>query len=245
MKKIEILDSTLRDGVQGEGVSLSVEDKIKITKVLDGFHIDYIEAGFPSSNPKDAEYFEKMKSVKLCHAKLAAFSSTVHPGQEPEDSEAIKKLIEAGTPAVVIFGKAAADQVEQVLRISLEENLSIISKTVGYLKSEGKEVIFDDSSISAFSANKIDIGKKDGFRRVSIMVDQSSQTVKISADGELCAKVTYEGDGETTKLHVYDADGNDKYQVTLYAPLYAGGSVKLVSARNCNVYIKNVAFKTF
>ena len=143
MKKIEILDSTLRDGVQGEGVSLSVEDKIKITKVLDGFHIDYIEAGFPSSNPKDAEYFEKMKGVKLNHAKLAAFSSTVHPGQEPEDSEAIQKLIEAGTPAVVIFGKAAADQVEQVLRISLDQNLEIISKTVKYLKSRGKEVIFD------------------------------------------------------------------------------------------------------
>jgi hypothetical protein len=106
-------------------------------------------------------------------------------------------------------------------------------------------LIFDDSSVSAFSANKIDIGKKEGFRRVSILVDQSSQTVKISADGELCAKVKYEGDGETTKLHVYDADGNDKYQVTLYAPLYAGGSIKLHSAKDCSVYIKNIAFKTF
>ena len=143
MKKIEILDSTLRDGVQGEGISLSVEDKIKITKVLDGFCIDYIEAGFPASNHKDAEYFEKMKDVRLSYSKLAAFSSTVHPGQEPEGSEAIKKLIDAGTPAVVIFGKASSEQVKEVLKISREENLGIISKTIKYLKEKGREVIFD------------------------------------------------------------------------------------------------------
>ena len=106
-------------------------------------------------------------------------------------------------------------------------------------------LVFSDTSVSVFTGEPVDIGKKDGFCKISLQVYQSSQTVKISADGELCAKVTYEGDGETTKLHVYDADGNDKYQVTLYAPLYAGGSIKLHSAKDCSVYIKNIAFKTF
>ena len=106
-------------------------------------------------------------------------------------------------------------------------------------------LVFDDASVSVLTGEPVDIGRKDGFRKISLLVDQSLQTVKISADGELRAAVTYESDGETTKMHIYDADGNDKYRVTLYAPLYSGGSIKLRSAKDCSVYIKNIAFKTF
>lgn len=143
MKRIEILDTTLRDGAQSEGIAYSVQDKLKIAKILDSFCIDIIEAGFPASNPKDEELFEKLKSVELKHAKLAAFSSTVHAGEKPEDSSAMRKLLAAETPVVVIFGKASSVLVEEVLKISREENLRIIRDTVSYLKSKGRQVIFD------------------------------------------------------------------------------------------------------
>ncbi|MBR4256592.1 MAG: citramalate synthase, partial [Clostridia bacterium] len=143
MKKIEILDTTLRDGAQSEGISYSVEDKIKIAKILDSFGIDIIEAGFPASNPKDEELFASFKNVKLKHARLAAFSSTLHVGEEPETSPAMKKLLDADTPAVVVFGKASSEQVREVLKISGDENLAIIRETVSYLKKAGKEIIFD------------------------------------------------------------------------------------------------------
>ena len=143
MKKIEILDTTLRDGAQSEGISYSVEDKIKIAKILDSFGIDIIEAGFPAANPKDEELFALLKNVKLKHARLAAFSSTLHVGEEPETSPAMKKLLDADTPAVVVFGKASSEQVREVLKISGDENLAIIRETVSYLKKAGKEIIFD------------------------------------------------------------------------------------------------------
>ena len=143
MKKTEIFDTTLRDGAQSEGISYSLEDKIKITKILDGFGIDVIEAGFPASNPKDEELFERLKGVKLGHARLAAFSSTLHKGEDAENSVSMKKLLEAETPVVVVFGKASSVQVKEVLKISEEDNLGIIKSTVSYLKKAGKEVVFD------------------------------------------------------------------------------------------------------
>lgn len=143
MNRIEIFDTTLRDGAQSEGISFSVNDKIKIVKLLDGFGIDVIEAGFPGSNPKDEELFTRLRDVKLSHARLAAFSPTLRPGEEPSSSQAMAKLLEAGTPAVVIFGKASSEQVREVLRISKEENLRMIYDTVRYLSLSGKEVIFD------------------------------------------------------------------------------------------------------
>lgn len=143
MKRIEILDTTLRDGAQSEGISYSVGDKIKIVKILDGFGIDIIEAGFPASNPKDEELFARLKKDKPKHARLAAFSSTLHAGEDPDSSAAMKKLLEADTPVVVVFGKASSVQVREVLRISPEENLELIRNTLSYIKGKGREVIFD------------------------------------------------------------------------------------------------------
>ncbi|MBI5700709.1 citramalate synthase [Candidatus Saganbacteria bacterium] len=143
MPKISIYDTTLRDGAQTEGISFSVEDKLKITYLLDGFGIDYIEGGWPGSNPKDIEFFKKAKDLKLKHAKLSAFSSTRRGNIKVEDDKNIATLIEAGTPVVAIFGKTWDFHVAEALKVSLDENLLMIKDTIAYIKSKGKEVVFD------------------------------------------------------------------------------------------------------
>ena len=143
MKKIEIYDSTLRDGAQGEGVSFSVSDKLKIAECLDKFGVTYIEAGNPYSNPKDAQFFEKAKSLRLTNAKLAAFGSTVRKDTSPEDDESVKALLAAGTKYVTIFGKAWKLHVDCILGTTPEENLTMISSTIKYLRSKGRTVFFD------------------------------------------------------------------------------------------------------
>lgn len=155
MKKIEIYDSTLRDGAQGQGVSFSLSDKIRIVKTLDDFGIDYIEAGFPASNPKDAEFFREMKSEKLSHAKLCAFGRTLKYGVEPEEDPALEALVSSGAPVLCIFGKTSVLHIRQVLGITEDENLELIRKTVGYLKQFAREVVFDAEHFYAgYSENK-------------------------------------------------------------------------------------------
>lgn len=141
--KLEFFDSTLRDGSQSQGISFSVADKINIVKVLDEFGIDYIEAGNPGSNPKDLMFFEQMASVKLKHAKLCSFGSTCRNNVAVEQDNNIINLLKSGTPVVAIFGKSWDLHVTEILKISLEDNLKIVSDTIAYLKSKGKEVIFD------------------------------------------------------------------------------------------------------
>ncbi len=155
MNKIEIFDSTLRDGAQGQGVSFSVSDKIKITKTLDDFGVDYIEAGFPASNPKDEEFFERMKKEKLKNAKLCAFGRTAKHGTSPKDDPAVQSLVASGADALCIFGKTSVSHIQNVLGITEEENLVLIKETVKYLKSYAQEVIFDAEHFYAgYSENK-------------------------------------------------------------------------------------------
>lgn len=141
--KIDIFDSTLRDGAQGEGISFSVNDKLNIVKALDSFGVDYIEAGNPGSNPKDLDFFRQVASVQLRNAKLCAFGSTCRHGTDPECDANIKSLLSANTPVTVIFGKSWDLHVREILRITLDDNLRIVRDTVAYLKAQGKEVIFD------------------------------------------------------------------------------------------------------
>lgn len=143
MAKIDVYDTTLRDGTQGEGISFSLADKIKIVKLLDELGVSYIEAGIPASNPKDAELFACLAEIKLKHAKIAAFGSTHRIGVPVEQDSAVKALIDAGAPVVTIFGKAWDLHVKEVFHARLSENLDIIRETVCYVKSFGKEVIFD------------------------------------------------------------------------------------------------------
>ena len=141
--KILIYDTTLRDGAQGESVSFSSEDKIKILRQLDAFGVDYVEGGWPGSNPKDAQFFERAAKVPLRHARLAAFGATCRCGTSAEEDPNLRALAGAGTPVTTIFGKSWTLHVTEVFRASLEENLRIIEESVRFLKRAGKEVIYD------------------------------------------------------------------------------------------------------
>lgn len=142
-KVIRFFDTTLRDGSQAESVSFSIPDKLRIVHILDEFGIDYIEAGNPESNPKDRQFFEELRNIPLKHAKLCAFGSTAKPGEPVSNDRGIRSLLSADTPVVAIVGKASQKHAKHVLGISREENYAIIYDTLWYLKSKGKEVIFD------------------------------------------------------------------------------------------------------
>ena len=141
--KVAIFDSSLRDGAQAEGISFSVEDKLKILALLDEHGVDYIEAGNPGSNPKDLEFFARAKSVVLKHAKLAAFGSTRRRGITAEADDNVQSMLLADTPVIVIFGKSWDFHVTDIIRTTLDENLAMISDTLAFFKARGKEVIFD------------------------------------------------------------------------------------------------------
>lgn len=138
-----IYDTTLRDGSQSEGISFSAYDKVKIAKRLDQFGVDYIEGGWPGSNPKDMEFFDRAKKLQWENAKIAAFGSTRRKNSKPAEDHNIKLLLEAETPVVTIFGKTWDLHVTDGLRTTLEENLNMIRDSIAYLKSKGKEVIYD------------------------------------------------------------------------------------------------------
>jgi len=136
-KKISLYDTTLRDGTQSEGISLSVNDKLKITKRLDEFGINYIEGGWPGSNPKDVEYFERVQNLELKTAKISAFGSTRRKNSDVKDDPNIKALVDAQTPVVTVVGKSWDLHVRDVLETTPEENLAMIEESVAYLKSLG------------------------------------------------------------------------------------------------------------
>ena len=140
---VEIYDTTLRDGSQGEGINFSVADKLRIAERLDAFGVHFIEGGWPGSNPKDIEFFAQAKRKKFKHAKLAAFGSTRRKRVPVENDEQVRLLIEAQTPVVTIYGKTWQLHVKEVLRCSPEENLAMIGDTVRFLKDHGKFVIYD------------------------------------------------------------------------------------------------------
>ena len=140
---VEILDTTLRDGTQGEGVSLSVDDKVAIARRLAAFGIHLIEGGWPGSNPKDAEFFQRMRGVDLGAARLAAFGATRRKGLAPEEDPSVLALLEAETPVVVLFGKSWTLHVLEALETSLEENLRMIEETVAFFARRGRRVVYD------------------------------------------------------------------------------------------------------
>ncbi len=143
MAATELYDTTLRDGTQAVGISLSVEDKLRIAEKLDGLGIKYIEGGWPGSNPKDAEFFERAKDLDLKHAAIVAFSSTRRAGGQVETDPNIVALLDSGAPVVTLVGKSWDLHVKNVLETSLEENLNMIADSISYLKSKGLSVIYD------------------------------------------------------------------------------------------------------
>ncbi|MDX2159842.1 MAG: citramalate synthase [bacterium] len=154
-RPVAIYDTTLRDGTQREGISLSVADKLRVTELLDNLGVTYIEGGWPGSNPKDATYFEAVQHLTLKHARIAAFGSTCRKGSDPADDANIQALVDAHTPVVTVVGKTSMLHVTEVLQTTPEENLRMIRESIAYLKTLGKEVIYDAEHF--FDGTKLDL----------------------------------------------------------------------------------------
>ncbi|MBL9208462.1 MAG: citramalate synthase [Opitutaceae bacterium] len=142
-KAVKIYDTTLRDGTQGEGISFSVTDKLRIAERLDAFGVDYIEGGFPGSNPRDITFFQEAQKLRLRHARLAAFGSTRRAGAKSSEDPQLKTLLDSGMPVMTIVGKTWLLHVTEILRTTPEENLAMIEDSVRYLVTQGREVIYD------------------------------------------------------------------------------------------------------
>src|SRR3954467_9769388 len=143
VRRIEIYDTTLRDGTQGEGFNLSLQDKLLIAQKLDELGVDYIEGGFPLSNPKDEAFFQEIRKVNLKNARISAFGMTRRRGVKAEEDPGMKALLAAETPCVTIVGKTSDYQVKTVMNVALEENLKMISDSVRLMRSAGRQVVYD------------------------------------------------------------------------------------------------------
>lgn len=188
-RKVNIFDSTLRDGAQAQGISFSLEDKIKIVKVLDEMGITYIEAGNPGSNPKDLEFFKRVKELELKNSKIVAFGSTRRSNKSVKEDKNLKNLLEAGTEVVTIFGKAWGYQVKDILKTTLEENLNMIKDSIKYLKENGKEVIFDAEHFY------------DGFKEDK---NYALETLKVAKEAGASCVVLCDTNGGTLCNEVFD-----------------------------------------
>lgn len=140
---VKIYDTTLRDGTQGEGISFSVTDKLLIAEKLDHFGVDYIEGGFPGSNPRDITFFQEAQKLKLKHARLAAFGSTRRAGAKSNEDAQLLTLLDSGMPVLTIVGKTWTLHVTEILRTTREENLAMIEDSTRYLVAQGREVVYD------------------------------------------------------------------------------------------------------
>lgn len=181
MKKIDVFDSTLRDGAQGEGVSFSVEDKLAIARALDRAGVDYIEAGNPHSNPKDEEFFRRAAGeLRLSHARLVAFGSTRRRDSSAGEDKNVAALLETGTACVAVFGKASEWQAREVLGTTPEENLRMIADTVAYLAEAGRRVFFDAEHFF------------DGYKHNPLY---AMQALKAAADAGACKLILCDTNG--------------------------------------------------
>jgi 2-isopropylmalate synthase len=155
LRRIEVYDTTLRDGTQGEGFNLSLQDKLLIAQKLDDLGVDYIEGGYPLSNPKDEAFFREIRGMKLKHAKIAAFGMTRRRGIRAEDDPGMKCLLDSDSPVITIVGKSSAYQVKAVLNVTLEENLAMIADSVRLMASAGRMVVYDaEHFFDAFRADR-------------------------------------------------------------------------------------------
>ncbi|MFM8735790.1 MAG: citramalate synthase [Pirellulales bacterium] len=183
MRSIEIYDTTLRDGSQGEGVNFSLEDKLAITRRLDEAGVDFIEGGYPLSNPKDAQYFERVQGLNLRRSKVCAFGMTRRRGMTAAQDPGMKALLDAGTPVVTIVGKTSAFHVSEVLGVSREENLAMISDTIAHLVAAGREVFYDAEHFfdgwkldAAYAAETIVTAARAGATRI-VLCDTNGGTL--------------------------------------------------------------------
>ncbi|RKY31389.1 MAG: citramalate synthase [Candidatus Omnitrophota bacterium] len=197
MKKIEIYDTTLRDGAQGESISFTVFDKIKIAEALDEFGVDFIEGGWPGSNPKDDLFFKRVKNKKFKNSKIVAFGSTRRKSNPAEKDENLRALLNSGTEYITIFGKSWDLHVKYVLKTSLEENLKLIEDSIKFLKKEGRKVFFDAEHFfdgyknnPEYAIKTIKVAEESGADRI-ILCDTNGGSLPFEI-GEITGKVVKE-----------------------------------------------------
>ncbi len=187
---IKIYDTTLRDGTQGESVAFSVQDKLRVARKLDEFGAHYIEGGWPGSNEKDAEFFLQAATLHWQNAKIAAFGSTALAKNLPEQDPNLQALLDASTPVVTIFGKSWDFHVHAALRIPLNRNCELIRTSVAYLKSKGREVVYDaEHFFDGFAANP----------------DYALQTLQAAAEGGADIIVLCDTNGGSLPSHIQNA----------------------------------------
>jgi 2-isopropylmalate synthase len=211
-QKILLYDTTLRDGTQREGISLSSADKIKIAKKLDEFGVHYIEGGWPGSNPKDAEFFERAKQIEWKNAKITAFGSTRYKNTTVEEDANIKALVEAETPVITLVGKSWDLHVHKVLETDPEENLDMIYESVEYFKKMGKEVIYDaEHFFDGYKANPeyalqtVEVAAKAGADNVCLC-DTNGGTLPWEI-GDIVTIVKERVPGVSIGIHAHDDNG--------------------------------------
>lgn len=190
MTRVFLYDTTLRDGSQGEGVNFSLQDKLLLTRRLDELGVDFIEGGYPLSNPKDFEYFQAVKDLPLKHTKVCAFGMTRRKNSPAETDTCLKALLDAGTPVVTIVGKTWDFQVTEILGTTLEENLRMIADSVAYCRSQGRRVFYDAEHFF------------DGFRHNS---DYALKTLKAAEEAGAEVVILCDTNGGTMPEQVADA----------------------------------------
>jgi 2-isopropylmalate synthase len=214
MEEIEIFDTTLRDGAQGEGINFSVQDKLAVARALDDLGVAWIEAGNPGSNPKDMEFFRLAGSLGLERAKLCAFGSTRRPGLKAASDPQVRSLLEAGAEAVTIFGKSWNLHVTEVLRVELEENLAMIADTVAFLKAEGRTVFYDAEHFfdglaadSDYALKTVKTALEAGADRV-VLCDTNGGTFPEGVTAGIAAGIAAAGDlGGKIGIHAHNDMG--------------------------------------
>ncbi len=217
-KDVLIYDTTLRDGEQGEFVSFSLEDKVRIAQRLDEFGVDYIEGGWPGSNPKAMSFFARMRDHKFRHARLAAFGSTRRKNVKASEDSQILTLLEAATPVVTIFGKTWDLHVREALRVSEEENLAMIADSVSFLKSQGREVVYDaEHFFDGFKAN----------------ADYAIQTLKAAEDAGADCIVLCDTNGGTMPTEVDRIMKQVRAAVKVPLGIHAHNDAGMATANSC------------
>jgi 2-isopropylmalate synthase len=211
MRSIQIYDTTLRDGTQGEGVSLSLQDKLQITQRLDEIGVDFVEGGYPASNAKDAEYFQRVRELKLGHAKVCAFGMTRRRGMKAADDLGIQSLVQAETPVVTIVGKTWDFHVTEVLRVSLQENIDMIAETIEYLASQGREVFYDAEHFfdgwaanPEYAAETVLAAARAGAKFVILCDTNGGSLPEVIAQRTAAAKATLEPFGVSVGIHTHN-----------------------------------------
>ena len=211
--KVEVFDTTLRDGSQREGISYSLDDKLRIARKLDRLGVMFIEGGWPGSNPKDAAFFERVRKIKFKHAKLVSFGATRRARLKPQDDPSVRALVEAGTEVCCIFGKSSVMQVEEVLRTTLGENLAMITDTVAYLRSRGKRVIYDaEHFFDAYDANpgyalKTLAAAQKGGAETLTLCDTNGGHLPWQIEAAVKAVCKRFGPGQRIGIHAHDDTG--------------------------------------